>query len=134
MSASQRASMCRQQIRDCLAELQRLAGMAQGRAPLVRGSLYAYRRRCGKSGCRCSRGEMHLGHAFSVREGGRSRVVSMAGLDRAELTEAVHGYRELRRARAEMVRTFGEMLRQVDLMERLRLVDVERLKRAERGS
>lgn len=133
MSESQRASRCRQQIRDCLAELQRLAGMAQGRAPLVRGSLYTYRRRCGKSGCRCSRGEMHTGHAFSVRDAGRSRVVSTVGLDRAALTEAVYGYRELRRARAEMVRTFGEMLRQVDLMERLREVDVKRLRRASRA-
>jgi hypothetical protein len=75
-----------------------------------------------------------VGHAFSVREAGRSRVVSTVELDRTALTEAVHGHRELRRARAEMVRTFGEMLRQVDLMERLRSVDVKSLKRAERGS
>ena len=132
MSKKLQTARCRQQINAHLEELVRLARVAQGYSPLVRGSFYRYRRRCGKAGCRCARGEPHAGQAFSVREGGRSQTLPLTGVDREELSQHVGAYRELRRARAEMVRTFDELLEVVDKLERLREIGLERLKR--RGS
>jgi len=132
MERSHEASLCRQRIANCLVELGRLAKVAQGWSPLVRGSLYLYRRRCGKRGCRCSRGELHAGQALSVSAGGRSRVVSTAGLDRAELAAGVQAHRELRQARSSMVRTCRELLAAVDRMARVREVGLEQLGRGPR--
>ena len=129
MERKREASRCRQRIANCLVELGQLANVTQGWSPLVRGSLYSYRRRCGKRECRCSRGELHVGQAFSVSEGGRSRVVSTAGLDRAEVASCVRAHREFRRARSSMVRTFRELLGAVDRMARLREVGLEGLRR-----
>ena len=128
MDRRREASRCRQRIMGCVGELQGLARAILGYSPLVRGSLYAYRRRCGKPGCRCARGRLHRGQALGVSQGGRSRAVALAGLDRDRLAEHVAVYRELRRTRATMVRTFAQLLREADRLERLREVPVERLR------
>lgn len=128
MDRKREASRCRQRIMDCAGELQHLTRAVLGHSPLVRGSLYAYRRRCGKPGCRCARGRLHHGQALGVSQGGRSRAVPLAGLDRDKLAEHAAVYRELRRARATMVRTFAQLLREADRLERLREVPVERLR------
>ena len=132
MNKQAQAARTRQRIR-ALAEL--LRGQAQrtmGHTPLVRGSYYRYRRRCGKAGCLCAGGTLHAGQAFSIRSGGRSRTLPLRGVNREELSLHVGAYRELRRVRAGMVRTFDELLRQVDKLELLREIGLARLKR--RGS
>jgi hypothetical protein len=53
----------------------------------------------------------------------------LTGVDREELSRYVDAYRELRRVRAEMVCSFGELLKQVDRLERLREIDLDALKR-----
>jgi hypothetical protein len=50
-------------------------------------------------------------------------------VDREDLLQCVGAYRELRRVRAEMVCTFGELLTQVDQLERFRAINLEQLKR-----
>jgi len=75
---------------------------------------------------------LHAGQAFSIRSGGRSRTLPLTGVNREELSRYVGAYRELRRVRAGMVRTFDELLRQVDKLELLREIGLARLKR--RGS
>ena len=132
MNKQAQAARTRQRIR-ALAEL--LRGQAQrtmGHTPLVRGSYYRYRRRCGKAGCRCAGGTLHAGQAFSIRSGGRSRTLPLTGVNREELSRYVGTYREFRRVRTGMVRTFDELLRQVDKLELLREIGLARLKR--RGS
>ena len=132
MNKKPQAARTRQRILALTEQLQGQAQRVMGHAPLVRGSFYRYRRRCGKAGCRCARGALHAGEAFSIRAGGRSRTLPLAGVDREELSRHVGAYRELRRVRAEMVRTFDELLEAVDKLERLREISLERLKRRER--
>lgn len=129
MSKQVQAARARQSIRALTELLQGQAQRVMGHALLVRGSFYRYRRRCGKASCRCVRGALHAGQAFAIRAGGRSRTLPLTGVDREELSQCVGAYRELRRVRAEMVRTFGELLKQVDNLERLREIGLERLKR-----
>jgi len=89
MNKQAHAARTRQRIR-ALAEL--LRGQTQrtmGHTPLVRGSYYRYRRRCGKAGCRCAGGTLHTGQAFSIRTGGRSRTLPLTGVNREELSRYV---------------------------------------------
>ena len=128
MNKPAQAARTRQKILALTELLQGQAQRVMGHAPLVRGSFYRYRRRCGKASCRCARGALHAGEAFSIHAGGRSRTLPLAGVDREELSRHVGVYRELRRVRAEMVRTFAELLRKADQLERLRAIGLERLK------
>lgn len=62
--------------------------------------------------------------------GGRSRILSLAGLDRARVRREVEAYRRWREARARMVRIFREVLEAVDRLGRVRTVPIERLRPA----
>lgn len=134
MNKQSQAAHTRQRIRALTELLQGQARRAMGHTPLVRGSFYRYRRRCGKAGCRCAGGLLHEGQAFSIRSGGRSRTLPLTGVNREELSRHVGAYRELRRVRAAMVRTFDELLKQVDKLELLREIGLTRLKRRGRPS
>lgn len=129
MSQQGQAALTRQKIRTLAQLLEGQARRMMGAGPIVRGSFYRYRRCCGKAGCRCERGALHGGRAFAVRAGGRSRTLPLAGVDLEELARCVGAYRETRRVRAEMVRTFRELLRQADKLEGLRQISLDRLKR-----
>lgn len=134
MSKYAQAARTRQQVLALTELLQGQIRRVMGHGPLVRGSLYRYQRRCGKTNCRCARGALHAGQAFATRTGGRSRTLPLTGVDREKLFQCVGAYRELRRVRAEMVRTFGELLKQMDKLERFREIGLERLKRRGRPS
>ena len=127
MSRRESASRGRRRIAELLEELRQGAQAAQGYEPLVRGSFYRFRRRCGKKTCRCARGELHVGQAFSVRQGGLSRALPLAGIDRGKLAKRVAVYRQLRKSRALMVRTFEQLLRTADRLEQLRSIPPDRL-------
>src|SRR5437870_5150761 len=43
--------------------------------PLLRGSLVTMRRACGKSGCRCNEGQLHVSLYLSVRVGQRRKMI-----------------------------------------------------------
>jgi hypothetical protein len=129
MSRQAQAALTRQKIRTLAQLLESQAHRMLGAGPIVRGSFYQYRRRCGKAGCRCERGALHGGRAFAVRAGGRSRTLPLAGVDLEELTRCVGAYRDLRRVRAEMVRAFRELLRQAEKLEGLRQISLAELKR-----
>lgn len=129
MSKKLDAARTRQGIRALTELIQGQAQRLMGHAPLVKGSFYRYRRRCGKASCRCASGELHKGEAFSIRAAGRSRTMPLTGVDREELARCVGVYRDIRRVRAEMVRSFGELLEAVDRLEGLRALGLERLRR-----
>lgn len=128
------ASRCRQRILEGLTHLSRLARVLQGRETMLRASRYRCRRRCGTSGCRCERGAWHQGRALSVSVGGRSRTISLAGLDCVQLHREVETYRQWRQARAEMVRVFAEIVQAVDQLGQVRTISAERLRQSREGS
>ena len=66
---------------------------------LLRGTLTTFRRRCGKPSCRCAVGEPHESPALTYTEDGRSKTVTLAEAERAEVAAALERYRS---ARAEL--------------------------------
>lgn len=65
--------------------------------PLLRGTLTAFRRRCGKANCRCATGEPHVSPALTYSEGGRTKTLTLAEGDLPEVTAALARYEAARK-------------------------------------
>lgn len=65
------------------------------------GTLTTFRRRCGKANCRCATGEPHRSPALVFTEAGRTKTVTLADAEVAEVAAAVARYQ---RAEAELER------------------------------
>ncbi len=82
--------------------------------PLVRGSVYELRRRCGRPSCRCARGRLHPVMVLSVSEQGRTRLRTIPQDRLAKLRELTQRYQRFRRARTRLVRVQRAMLAAID--------------------
>ncbi|MGH9059951.1 MAG: DUF6788 family protein, partial [Acidimicrobiales bacterium] len=65
------------------------------------GVVFDLRRKCGKPGCHCATGEPHATPALAYPEGGRTKTLTLANADLAEVRAAVARYQA---ARAELDR------------------------------
>lgn len=75
------------------------SGRSQG--ALLRGTLTTFRRRCGKPSCHCATGEPHESPALAYTEGGRTKTLTLAEEDVAEVEAALARFQS---ARAELER------------------------------
>ena len=66
---------------------------------MLRGSLIVLRRRCGKPGCRCATGEPHATPALSYSVEGKTRMLTLGGVDLSEVEAGIARYEA---ARAEL--------------------------------
>jgi len=56
---------------------------------LLRGTLITFRRRCGKPNCHCAAGEPHESPALAYTEGGRTKTLTLADAEVAEVAAAL---------------------------------------------
>jgi hypothetical protein len=84
--------------------------------PVMKGTVYELRRRCGKPGCKCARGELHRCLVVSASEKGRTRLRVIDQRDLVEVRRKVTRYRELRRMRARLGVAHKRMLAVLDQM------------------
>jgi hypothetical protein len=68
---------------------------------MVRGTLFTLRRKCGKATCRCATGDPHETPALAYPEGGRTKTLTLTGVDLREVKAALARYEQ---ARAELDR------------------------------
>jgi Family of unknown function (DUF6788) len=118
---NQRLSSLRSQL---LQTQQLLAGLLEpclGREPLLPGSLYTLRRKCGKPSCHCQRGQLHESTVLSYRGQGRPRNISPAPEHLETLQGLTDPYRRCRQARAQLVRWQRQLLQLVDALEAARV-------------
>lgn len=75
-----------------------MAVMSPRRAggPLLRGTLFTHRRKCGKPGCRCATGDAHESPALAYPAGGRTKTMTLAADDVEEVAAALARYRAAR--------------------------------------
>jgi hypothetical protein len=79
---------------------------------LIAGSLQTQRRRCGKEGCRCARGELHGPYLYlSLRAGGRTRMLYVPAELADKVGQAVTASAEAQTALAEISAINLELLR-----------------------
>ena len=90
--------------------------------PLVKGTVYPLRRRCGKPTCSCRKGELHETQVLSASVGGRTRLWSVSAERLEDLCVLTQRYQRFRSARADFVKRYTQMVKIIDAIERLRRV------------
>lgn len=116
------ASQLRKQIQQRQREVSELLRLLKQRRPLIRGSVYNLRRKCGKAVCRCQEGHLHESWVLSVPEKGRKRLRAVPKGKRLKWQQMTDRYRRFRRARARLVKLFAEIIKLMDELERERTV------------
>lgn len=71
-------------------------GRSRPQPPMVRGTLFTLRRRCGKSNCRCATGAAHETPALAYPQGGRTKTITLSGDDLEEVRAALERYNTVR--------------------------------------
>ena len=116
------ASQLRKQLQQLQREVSQSLWILKQRPPLIRGSVYTLRRKCGKPVCRCQEGPLHESWVLSVPEEGRKRMRVVPPGKRMTWQQMTERYRRFRGARAHLVKLFAEIIKRVDELERERTV------------
>jgi hypothetical protein len=119
-------SSLRSQWHPLLQELQALLESFLGREPLLPGTLYTLRRRCGKPTCHCTQGELHASTVLSYRGHGRTQTITPAPEHLPSVRKLTDDYRRFRKARTQLLRLQRQMLTLIDRIEAARVQQGER--------
>jgi hypothetical protein len=122
---TQYLSSLRSQLKQAQQQLPGLLEECFGREPLLPGSLYTLRRKCGKPNCRCARGELHESTVLSYRGQGRPQNISPPPEQIESWRQMTDDYRRVRQARAKLVRWQRQLLALVDALESARVQEGE---------
>ena len=115
-------SKLRQQLSRSFATLGQLLEQLLRSSPMVPGSLYPLRRKCGKPTCRCAQGELHQTWVLTRSEQGKSRLYPVPATDRAAVRAWTAHYRRNQRARAQWVKRCAALLAQIDQLAEQQMV------------
>ena len=88
--------------------------------PVIKGSVYELKTKCGKPGCKCAKGELHPRMDLSASEKGKTKLRAIPRGFLGEVKTKVRCYQELRGARARLVEMHKKMLKVMDEMEAMR--------------
>jgi hypothetical protein len=111
---SETASRLRQKLWQVYRAAARTLRILQVDLPMVQGSLYLLRRKCGKPNCRCARGERHASWVLTRSESGRSRLYPVRAEQLATLRPLAREYRRWQLARARLVKQCAQMVALID--------------------
>ena len=115
-------SKLRQQLWRAFAALGRVLRQLQRSQPMVQGSFYRLRRKCGKPNCRCAGGQLHGTWVLTRSEQGQDRLYTVPDDQRAHVRQWAAEYRRYQRARAALVKGHQHLLDLVDQMAEQRLL------------
>ena len=113
-------SQLRQTLLHLASEIKGLVEPFFSDRPVIKGTVYELKRRCGKPGCKCARGELHARMVVSASEGGKTRLQVIPHGFLVEVQAKVRRYQELRRVRARLGEIYRKMLKVIDQMEAMR--------------
>ena len=112
----------RQQLWRAYAALATTLRRLQRSEPMVQGSFYLLRRKCGKPNCRCAQGQLHPAYVLTRSEAGKDRLYPVPKEQRAEVRKRAAEYRRYQRARAVLVKRHLHLLALVDQIAEQRLI------------
>jgi len=119
-SAREKFSRLRQSLAQLVNEMKRLVEPFFSDRPVIKGTVYELRRRCGKPGCKCAKGQLHARMVVSASEKGKTRLRVIPRGFLVEVQQKVRRYQDLRRIRVRLVAIHREMLKVLDEMEAMR--------------
>src|SRR5271157_4372450 len=118
---SHNLSTLRQQLRELQQQIPSLLEAFLGREPLLPGSVYTLRRRCGKPTCHCAQGEPHTSTVLSYRGQGRPQNITPPPEQVSTVQKLTDDYRQFRRGRTQLLRLQRQVLKLIDGIEALRV-------------
>ena len=113
-------SRLRQKLRDLAHAVPGEIGPFLSSESIVKGTVYTLKRRCSKPTCRCARGDLHETVVMTASIAGKTRLWTPSENQIPELRRRTERYRQLRRARAQLVKGQREALRLIDALEKAR--------------
>jgi len=119
-SNREKFSRLRQSLLHLAGEIQKVVEPLFSDRPVIKGTVYELKRRCGKPGCKCARGHLHARMVLSASEGGKTKLQVIPRGSLVEIETKVRRYQELRRARARLGELYRKMLQVIDRMEGMR--------------
>ena len=119
-------SSLRSQVRAVQQQIEELCKAFLGREPLLPGSLYTLRRRCGKPNCHCADGELHASTVLSYRGQGRPQNITPAPEHLEDVRKLTDCYRRFRQARTQLLRLQRQLLTLIDRLEAARVQEGKR--------
>ncbi len=111
----------RQELWRVYTALARTLRRLQRSQPMVQGSFYLLRRKCGNPRCRCARGQLHTSWVMTRSEAGQHRTYAVPDDARVWLRQLTAEYRRYQRARAVLAKRHQQMLALVDSLAEWRL-------------
>jgi hypothetical protein len=97
-----------------------------GREPLLPGSLYTLRRRCGKPTCHCAHGTPHASTVLSYRGHGRPQNITPSAAQLPDVRQLTDAYRRFRQARSQLLRLKRQLLTLIDRLAAARVREGQR--------
>ena len=122
MLMSGNLSLMRQKLWRAYAALARTLRQLQRDPPMVQGSFYLLRRKCGKPNCRCASGPLHASWVLTRSEAGKDRIYPVPKDQRAQVRRWALEYRRYQRARAALAKAHPQLLALADQMAGQRLL------------
>ena len=119
-------SSFRRQLLELQQQLPVLLESFLGQEPLLPGSMYTLRRRCGKPTCHCARGELHASTVLSYRGQGRPQNITPPPEQVSAVQRLTDDYRQFRRARTQLLRLQRQVVDLIDGIEAVRVQEGER--------
>lgn len=92
--------------------------------PVIKGSVYELKTKCGKPGCKCAKGQLHHRMVLSASEKGKTKLRAIPRGSLVEVQSKVRCYQELRRARVRLIEVHNKMVQVIDEMEAIRREDM----------
>ncbi len=113
-------SHLRQSLANLASEIRQIVEPFFSDKPLIKGSVYELKTKCGKPGCKCEKGELHRRMVVSASEKGKTQLRVIPSGSVMEVQGKVEHYQKLRKARARLVQINKKMLQVMDEMEAMR--------------
>jgi len=92
--------------------------------PVIKGSVYELKRKCGKPGCQCAKGKLHSSMVVSSSEKGKTKLQVIPQGLLVEVKSKVQRYKKLRRSRRQLGEVHKSMLEVMDKMEVMRREEI----------
>lgn len=116
----QKFSRLRQSLINLSYEVRELIKPFFSSKPVIKGSVYELKRKCGKPGCKCTKGQLHRSMVLSSSEKGKTRLKVIPHGFLLEVKSKVQRYQKLRRSRRRLGEVHHKMLEVIDEMEAMR--------------
>jgi len=123
-SDKKKFSQLRQSLRRLAGEIRQIGEPFFSDKPVIKGSVYELKTKCGKPGCKCAKGQLHHRMVVSASEKGRTRLRVIPSGFLVEVQGKVRRYQELRKARTRLVEVHKKILQTMDEMEAMRREEV----------